>query len=171
MVASFFLTGCGSSDDNQEMTALELEIFEAQMQVEEARQFAEMEMLEIERYNQENNIDSGYLTIPDDKELTEDEIEYWEEEIARREFELAGWISFSEVVKHNTADDCWLAIGGQVLDVTEYINSHPGDQAIVQGCGQDATILFETRPTGSGTIHSDTAYALFDEYYVGELQL
>ena len=78
-------------------------------------------------------------------------------------------ISLSEVARHGNAQDCWLAIHGKVYDVTNFIDKHPGGQAILQGCGKDATNLFETRPMGSGTPHSSGARDMLANYYIGDL--
>ncbi|MBR9690274.1 cytochrome b5 domain-containing protein [Candidatus Woesearchaeota archaeon] len=78
-------------------------------------------------------------------------------------------ISISELATHNSRDDCWLSIDGHVYDVTAFIGSHPGGEAILQGCGTDATTLFETRPMGSGKPHSDNARILLETYYIGDL--
>ncbi|MBN2459745.1 cytochrome b5 domain-containing protein [Candidatus Woesearchaeota archaeon] len=83
---------------------------------------------------------------------------------------IAKTYTLEEVAKHSTKEDCWLLISGKVYDVTKYIGSHPGGQAIVQGCGKDATELFETRPMGSGTPHSERARANLDKYYIGEVE-
>ncbi len=49
-------------------------------------------------------------------------------------------VSYEEVQRHNTADDCWLVINGQVYDVTAFLNLHPGGkQVILKMAGQDAT--------------------------------
>ena len=80
-------------------------------------------------------------------------------------------ISLLEVEKHNTADSCWLAIEGKVYDFSPYIagKKHPGRGAIIQGCGKDATSLYNTRPMGSKTPHSDRAKRLLSQYYIGDL--
>ena len=81
-------------------------------------------------------------------------------------------ITMETVAAHNTADDCWLVLSGKVYDVTEFIAGgiHPGGEAIIEGCGKDATTLFETRPMGSGTPHSDNARGFAENYYIGELE-
>ena len=73
-----------------------------------------------------------------------------------------------EVSRHDREDDCWLVLGGKVYDVTAFIPFHPGGSAILDGCGKDATKLFETRPMGSGTEHSSAARQLAGKYYIGD---
>jgi cytochrome b involved in lipid metabolism len=75
-----------------------------------------------------------------------------------------------DVAAHAAQEDCWLAIHGKVYDVTHYIKSHPGGTAILEGCGKDATDLFEIRPMGSGLPHSDIARHIMQKYYIGELR-
>lgn len=62
-----------------------------------------------------------------------------------------------------------MIIRSKVYDVTSYIPSHPGGSAIIQGCGKDGTELFETRPMGSKTPHSNYAKSLLEKFYIGEL--
>ncbi|GAA6036498.1 hypothetical protein JCM8097_003535 [Rhodosporidiobolus ruineniae] len=51
-----------------------------------------------------------------------------------------------EVAKHNSKDDCWVIIDGQVLDVTKFLPDHPGGaKAIVLYAGRDATEEFHDR--------------------------
>ena len=82
------------------------------------------------------------------------------------------YISLDEISPHDSADDCWFAIHGKVYDVTPFIQGglHPGGDVILEGCGTDATVLFETRPMGSGTPHSERARNLLENYYIGELR-
>lgn len=51
-------------------------------------------------------------------------------------------ISMSEVATHNSASDCWLVIDNDVLDVTSFVDKHPGGSVITDGCGKDATGYF-----------------------------
>lgn len=51
--------------------------------------------------------------------------------------------SLQDVAKHNTEKDCWVVVNGQVLDVTNFLNDHPGGpKAILQFAGRDATEEF-----------------------------
>lgn len=78
--------------------------------------------------------------------------------------------SLEEIGLHNSEQNCWLLIDGKVYDVTKFIPKHPGGQAIIQGCGVDATELFNTRPMGSDTPHSDKAQDNLDQFYIGKLK-
>merc|ERR1711991_363853 len=50
---------------------------------------------------------------------------------------------WSEVAKHNTADDCWVVINDEVIDATSFLEDHPGGKnAIVLYAGKDATAEF-----------------------------
>lgn len=52
-------------------------------------------------------------------------------------------ISVDEVMKHNTIDDCWIAINGVVFDVTKFLLYHPGGvDRIIKYAGRDASGAF-----------------------------
>lgn len=80
--------------------------------------------------------------------------------------------SLEEIAKHKTKDDCWFVVERNVYDVTKFIasNKHPGKDAILEGCGKDATVLFNTRPMGSGTPHSDKAKTGLSNFKIGLLE-
>jgi cytochrome b involved in lipid metabolism len=80
--------------------------------------------------------------------------------------------TLAQIASHNKGSDCWFAIHDKVYNVTPFIASgkHPGGAAILQGCGKDATTLFETRPMGSGTPHSAMAHAALANFYIGDLK-
>lgn len=77
-------------------------------------------------------------------------------------------ITLEEIALHATQSDCWMAINGNVYDVTDFISSHPGGQAIVFGCGKDATSFFENRANNKGP-HSEMARSLLPQFLIGEL--
>ncbi|KAI1419941.1 FAD binding domain-containing protein [Xylaria sp. FL1777] len=59
-------------------------------------------------------------------------------EIPEKEFTL------EEVAKHNTKDDLWVVVKGVVMDLSNWLNEHPGGpQAIMNFMGRDATEEFE----------------------------
>ena len=52
--------------------------------------------------------------------------------------------SMDEVAKHNKKDDLWIAVKGLVLDVTNWLDEHPGGpQALFSHMGRDASEEFE----------------------------
>ncbi len=76
--------------------------------------------------------------------------------------------TLEEIAPHNSAENCWLLIAGKVYDVTSFIPGHPGGEAILQGCGKDATAMFTERP--DGTAHSPRAEAKLDQFFIGDLK-
>ncbi|EGG19896.1 delta 5 fatty acid desaturase [Cavenderia fasciculata] len=71
--------------------------------------------------------------------------------------------SWSELAKHNTAEDCWVAVDGKVYDVTKWVNQHPGGSDIIlYSSGRDVTNLFESyHPM------SDKPAAILEKYHIG----
>ena len=52
--------------------------------------------------------------------------------------------TMDEVSKHNTREDMWTVINGNVYKIPEsWINEHPGGDQILNAAGIDATDLFE----------------------------
>ncbi|KAH9894602.1 flavocytochrome c [Xylariomycetidae sp. FL2044] len=53
-------------------------------------------------------------------------------------------ISMDEVAKHNKKEDLWVVVKGVVMDLTNWLDEHPGGpQAIMNFMGRDATEEFE----------------------------
>lgn len=76
--------------------------------------------------------------------------------------------SLSEVARHNTLADCWMAIKGQVYDFSDYIPKHPAPPvAMAAWCGKDATEGMNTK--GYGNSHSRTAWEMMEAYWIGVL--
>ena len=76
--------------------------------------------------------------------------------------------SLSEVTKHNQQTDCWMAIHGQVYDLTTYLPQHPTAlRVILPSCGTEASHAYDTKNRRRS--HSDTANALLAQYRIGVL--
>lgn len=75
--------------------------------------------------------------------------------------------ALDEIARHATSSDCWMAIDGNIYDVTAYVASgqHPGGDAILKGCGKDATGSFN-----SVAAH-EQAKNLLTQYYIGDLSI
>jgi cytochrome b involved in lipid metabolism len=72
--------------------------------------------------------------------------------------------TLSEIEKHNTDKDCWVLIMGSVYDMTRFIDQHPGREAILKGCGKDASALFNAEDS-----HTPVRRELLKGYKIGIL--
>lgn len=67
-----------------------------------------------------------------------------------------------EVKKHSREDDCWLVVEGDVFDVTDFLDEHPGGfDIIISNTGKDATEDFNEIG------HSKSARELLSNYKIG----
>jgi len=74
-------------------------------------------------------------------------------------------ISMEEVAKHNTPEDCWSVVDGKVVDLTSYIDQHPGGAGFIKLlCGQDGTKAFLGEHSGQ-----QTPMAQLDALVIGTL--
>jgi cytochrome b involved in lipid metabolism len=74
-------------------------------------------------------------------------------------------ISNEELSKHSSNKDCWISIHGVVIDITQFLNEHPGGpDVIVTVSGRDCTHEFEDIG------HTDSARRAGDKYIVGRLE-
>lgn len=74
-------------------------------------------------------------------------------------------ISMTEVAKHSSPEDAWVAISGKVYDITKFVSEHPGGDIIMDGVGKDATQLFNDEFP-----HSDHAIKVLESYQIGFVQ-
>ncbi len=79
---------------------------------------------------------------------------------------IAASFTLDEIKQHATKQDCWMAISGNVYDVTDFIKSGMHNPAIVQGCGIDATSLFD----GVEKHSQPKAQDLLPQYFIGTLK-
>lgn len=62
------------------------------------------------------------------------------------------------VTAHNSASGCWAAINGNVYDLTNWINQHPGGQGpILSLCGTDGSAAFNGKHGGQARPASELA--------------
>jgi cytochrome b involved in lipid metabolism len=76
--------------------------------------------------------------------------------------------SLQDVVSHNTTSDCWMAIHGQVYDVTTYLPDHPSRPEVIERwCGKEASEAYDTKTKGRP--HSQEASRQLESYLIGRL--
>lgn len=73
----------------------------------------------------------------------------------------------AQVREQGTRNSCWVIYNEKVYDITEFVRDHPGGQDILAPfAGRDVTSVLND---SSLHIHSDAAYELLDEYYIGDI--
>lgn len=81
----------------------------------------------------------------------------------------AAAFTLAQVGAHARADDCWMAIGGEVYDITEYVERHPSEpEVLLPWCGREATEAYRTKMRTRP--HSAKADALLAQYRIGALR-
>ena len=74
-------------------------------------------------------------------------------------------VSLTELESHSTNKSCWLALHGVVMDITPFLNEHPGGpDVVVSVSGRDCTQDFED------VGHTDSARRMADKYIIGKLE-
>jgi cytochrome b5 len=72
--------------------------------------------------------------------------------------------SWDEIAKHNTEDDCWVVMYDKVLDVTKFLNEHPGGlDPLKDMATQDITSSFESIG------HTSTALVKSKTFIIGRI--
>jgi cytochrome b involved in lipid metabolism len=71
-----------------------------------------------------------------------------------------------EVAKHNSKESCWTVIRGEVYDLTNWIDKHPGGaDKILKICGKDGTDLFIKQHGGK-----EKPKKILSQFEIGEIQ-
>lgn len=69
--------------------------------------------------------------------------------VAKKEY------TYEEVAKHNKETDCWCVVNGEVLDVTKFLDVHPGGRhAILLFAGKEVSTARHGRGHARGKRHS-----------------
>ena len=68
--------------------------------------------------------------------------------------------TLNEVAQHATRDNCWIIVEGQVLDVTQWLEKHPGGASVLlERAGTDCTAAFGYRhSTRRRNSHQDAGW-------------
>ena len=81
----------------------------------------------------------------------------------------AARVTLQDLADHAQAGDCWLAIDGEVYDVSAYVERHPAEpEVLLAWCGREASEAYHTKLRGRD--HSERADAMLPNYRVGTLQ-
>lgn len=73
--------------------------------------------------------------------------------------------SQAEIKKHNNAKSCYVTLGSRVYDVTQFIDDHPGGaELLLAHAGTDVTEILRDDISHD---HSEAAYEILEEYFVG----
>ena len=74
-------------------------------------------------------------------------------------------ISHEELAHHTSKHDAWISIHGNVYNITDFLEQHPGGaEILLDTLNNDATSDFEDIG------HSDSARKMLDKFYVGQLE-
>lgn len=73
----------------------------------------------------------------------------------------------AEVESHNSSKSCFVTIGDNVYDVTDFVDSHPGGPDLVLDyAGKDITDILEDEISHK---HTDSAYEMIEDFLVGSV--
>jgi len=69
--------------------------------------------------------------------------------------------TLADVAAHHTSTDCWVAISGNVYNLTAFIPTHPGGAAAIIGlCGTDGTAALSAAPHGLSVVPTIASYMI-----------
>uniref|UniRef100_A0A146LJV0 Putative fumarate reductase n=1 Tax=Lygus hesperus TaxID=30085 RepID=A0A146LJV0_LYGHE len=90
----------------------------------------------------DGTVHQGTVDVPQDSTNAEVSTQTGEKDTSHSEVKRHVF-TLSDVAKHNREDDCWVVVNGEVLNVSSFLNEHPGGkQAILLFAGRDATEEF-----------------------------
>lgn len=75
--------------------------------------------------------------------------------------------SAAEVAAHNTAKSCWVTVGNNVYDVTDFVEDHPGGaDLLMEYAGRDVGAILKDADSHE---HSEAAYDVLQDSLIGVL--
>lgn len=71
----------------------------------------------------------------------------------------------TEVESHKSDSDCYVTLGDNVYDITDFVESHPGGpELVMEYAGKDVTAILKDQDSHR---HSESAYEILEESLVG----
>lgn len=71
---------------------------------------------------------------------------------------VAGTYNGADLAKHASAKSCWSAIDGNVYDLTNWVNQHPGGMSVILAiCGKDGSAAFNGQHSGQSSPANELA--------------
>ncbi|KAF2156975.1 NiaD, nitrate reductase [Myriangium duriaei CBS 260.36] len=109
------------------------------------------------------DLTNGYWGESVDGSAPSAPVESTSEEVKMTNDTINREISLEEFQAHNTDEDPWFVVNGEVYDGKPFLEGHPGGaSSITSAAGQDSTDEFMA-------IHSETAKAMMPKYHLGRL--
>ena len=159
-VLLFFLSACGESTPVATVEVEEKEVLQIEPITEREKPTPVIEKKvvaekEVEVDAQKEVVDAKPVVTPEPKE---------EKVVPVKN--AAKTYSLMEVAEHNTQEDCWTVIDGQVADVTSFFGEHPGgDRDLAKACGIDASVIFARERE-----HNPDGYEMLKKFIIGTLK-
>lgn len=71
----------------------------------------------------------------------------------------------AEIAEHNSAKSCYVTIGANVYDITDFVDDHPGGgNLVLEYGGKDVTEILKDEVSHT---HSDSAYEILEDNLIG----
>ncbi|MCJ1319134.1 hypothetical protein MMC15_004467 [Xylographa vitiligo] len=109
------------------------------------------------------NLANGYWGEKIGGEESEETVKIEAEEVPMRKEGVNRVITVDELRKHDSDEEPWFVVNGEVYDGSKFLKEHPGGaQSIISAAGLDSSDEFMA-------IHSETAKGMMPGYHIGTL--
>lgn len=81
---------------------------------------------------------------------------------------MAASYNREEIARHDSADDAWVIVDGQVYDISPFLGTHPGGIGVTEDyLGTDISAVIRSEDVHK---HTRTAFEVMEKYYIGVLE-
>ncbi|KAL2642066.1 hypothetical protein R1flu_009653 [Riccia fluitans] len=80
-------------------------------------------------------------------------------------------VTLEEVRKHRTPEDAWIVVDGEVYDITDFLENHPGGAELIMEHLEDDNVyeIMKGVDESSDHSHSKAAFNMLQQFHVGRL--